>query len=318
MPSFGIACAQHCAMDVLLEELYRMKDANALVIGVGECSYYSRKMPFEGIRRNWAFELTDREIVFGDLAPLRAAMEEIGSNGLTTVCIVTCIPSIMNLDVEAAAMGLRDMVVIKAPDFTGFDSYDILSDLYCRLADGITPGAGDVTVWEGDFDRVAAFRANLRTGTHIVKDRRYLNAVRRLPNATAIDDTALHSLNNYREKMALLGVSEEALREAERIVEKIKADKAPVSVKCARAYDFARFLQEEGIAIGQIVFDGMNAYAYETCTALSPETKLSVDYTDAPACGRVLDLSRYDDEIIALTGFDRLLFLLKKTEELCH
>lgn len=311
MPSFGIACAQHCAMDALLEELCRMKDANALVVGVGECSYYSRKMPFEE-GRNWAFELTDRELVFGDLSNLCAALEEIGSNGLTTVCIVTCIPSIMNLGLDE----LRGAVVVKAPDFTGFDSYDILSDLYCRLSEGVPPAEGGVTVWEGDFESISAFRANLKTGVHIVRDRRYLSAARQLKNATVFDDTSLHSLSVYREKRALLGISESALGEAERIAEKIKAVKEPVSVKCARAYDYACFLKGEGIAIGQVVFDGMNAYAYEKCTAL-PEAEISADYAATPTCGRVFDLSPYDGEILARTGFDRLLFLLKRTEELC-
>ena len=61
--SCAIDCAQHCPMDILLEELHEMGDVDVLVVGVGECAYYSRKMPFSGGRRNWAYQLEDREII---------------------------------------------------------------------------------------------------------------------------------------------------------------------------------------------------------------------------------------------------------------
>src|SRR5699024_5939901 len=72
--SCAIDCAQHCPMDILLEELHEMGDVDVLVVGVGECAYYSRKMPFSGGQRNWAYQLEDREIIFGELSGLDAAL----------------------------------------------------------------------------------------------------------------------------------------------------------------------------------------------------------------------------------------------------
>lgn len=318
-PSCKVSCSQHCAMDVILEEVYAMKDVNALVVGVGECAYYSRKMPFGEGRRNWAFQLTDNEIVFGDLSAIRAALEEISCEDMTTVCVITCIPSIMNLDIESVASKLRDTVVIKAPDFSGYSPYDIAGELYGCLAKGVSASEnGGVTFWEGDFGSVKEFRSKLKSGTHVLNDRRYLTAVRNLRNVNVIDNTALHPLGFYRKNAALLGASESALKEAEGIVNKLRALNVPVSVKCARAYDFAHFLHEEGVPLAQIVFNGMNAYAYEKCAALPSDTEISADYGDVPARGYVFDLSPYDGEMLEKIGFERLIYLLKKAVMLCR
>ena len=198
LPSCDISCAQHCAMDVALEELFELSDVNALVIGVGECVYYSRKLPFAEPKRNWAFSLTDNEIVFGDVSKIEDALTEIGDNGFTTVVIATCVPSIMNLDLEGVVAGQKNAVLLKAPDFSGVSSYDIICELYRVLAGGVKSGSEKrVELWEGNVGSLENFRKKLNAGVHIVNDRRYLRALKDLSgkfDIKVIDNTALHDL----------------------------------------------------------------------------------------------------------------------------
>lgn len=323
LPSCEVSCAQHCAMDVALEELSGLSDTNALVVGVGECVFYSQKQPFAKPRRNWAFELTDREIVFGDLAEIRQALRQISSNGLTTVCIATCILSVMNLELEAAAEGLKNVVVLPAPDFSGISAYDVLGTLYGRFAEGtvVRPEA-ELGIWSGSVSSVAAFRQKLNAGTHLVGDRRYLPALRAVGEKYGlriIDNTCLHPLDFYREQASLLGVAADALIAAQSRLEILKRRGSAVSVKSLRSCDFAVFLQSEGFSVRQVVMDGLNAYAYEQCRRLSSDTQISPDYRDTlTADGLCLDLSPYDSEILQAVGFERLKILLERSEELCR
>ncbi len=87
--SYAASACGHCPMDILLEELCTFPDVNALVVGVGECVYYAAKQPFQAGCRSWGFALGDNEIVFGDTSALEEALDQIGDNGLTTVCIMT-------------------------------------------------------------------------------------------------------------------------------------------------------------------------------------------------------------------------------------
>lgn len=176
LASCDISFSQHCAMDVVLEEVFEIKDLNLFVLGVGECVYYSQKQPFENNRRNWAYKLTDREIVFGDMQSVNDALEEISANGLKTVCVLTCIPCIMNLDTE----GIENSgaVVVKAPDFKGISAYDILDEFYFQLLknEKIEKNTG-VSYWDADFSTVEEIRKNLQAGIHVVRNKKYLGAL---------------------------------------------------------------------------------------------------------------------------------------------
>ena len=135
--SCAIDCAQHCPMDILLEELHEMGDVDVLVVGVGECAYYSRKMPFSGGRRNWAYQLEDREIIFGELSGLDAALARLAEDNRAAVCISTCVPSIMHLAVpELIARKYPSVACVEAPSFQGISPTDSLETLYCALLAG--------------------------------------------------------------------------------------------------------------------------------------------------------------------------------------
>ena len=118
--SYSVSCCGHCPMDIIIEELCGFPDVNVLVVGVGECVYYSMKQPFCGGCRCWGFELTDNELIFGSTVELEKALDEIADNGFMTVCIMTCIPAIMDLPIEDITEKHENMVLVKAPDYANF------------------------------------------------------------------------------------------------------------------------------------------------------------------------------------------------------
>ena len=68
--SYKNCLATHCKMDVILEELTMFSSFNVLVIGVFECSFYSKKVIFNKNAKNYSYLLTDKEIVFASLDEL--------------------------------------------------------------------------------------------------------------------------------------------------------------------------------------------------------------------------------------------------------
>lgn len=322
IPSCDISFAQHCAMDVVLEEVLELSDLNLLVLGVGECVYYSQKQPFAGNRRNWAYKLTDREIVFGDMQGVEDAISDISTNGLKTVCVITCIPSIMNLDIESITDNRDDIIVINAPDFKGISAYDILGELYFQLLKDVNLDVADgVSIWEKDFSSLDSLVENLQSRTHIVRNSKYLKALENLSkkfNLEIIDDTHFQSVDFYKANKALIGVSDDTLSKITEITKKLKGKR--LNIKSAKAYEYALFLQNNGCEIGSVVFAVYNEDAYNRCMKLGDKVKVSLDYrSELPIDGAInIDLSKFDEEIFQTCGVNRLCKMLEKTEELCQ
>lgn len=131
--SYAACRADHCAMDILLEEIYSIDNAEALVIGVGECSFYSRKLEFPDGRKNWAYELSDSEIVFGDITGIRKAVIEMSRPDKILVCIVTCIPALMNAELLPLEDEFPNLRIFYAPDFKNESKEDLISRLHAAL-----------------------------------------------------------------------------------------------------------------------------------------------------------------------------------------
>ena len=321
-PSCDISCAEHCAMDVALEEVLELADLNLLVLGVGECAFYSQKQLFGGNRRNWAYKLTDKEIVFGDMQGVEDAICDISTNGLKTVCVVTCIPSIMNLDLESITENRDDIVVLNAPDFKGISAYDIVGELYFQLLKdvNINPSNG-VSVWEKNFDSVDSIIKNLQAKTHVVRNAKYLKALEYLSakyKLEIIDDTHFQSVDFYQSKKNLIGISEDMLLKITSTVEKLKGKS--FNVKSAKSYEYALFLQNYGCEIRSVVCAVYNEDAYNRLMKLGEKVNVSLDYNSKlPNDGAInIDLSEFDAEIFQTCGAKRLCKMLEKTEELCR
>ena len=116
----------------------------------------------------------------------------------------------------------------------------------------------------------------------------------------------------------MLGIDEKDISAAENVLKRLHEKSDLINVKCMRGGDVALFFENAGFAVGNVVLGVYNEYAYDKCACLSSDTRVSLDYRDSlSGDGLILDLSEFDDEIASRVGFERLLYILGKAEELC-
>lgn len=314
--SHDVFCASHCAMDVALEELWRLDDVNVFVLGVGECAFYSGKVVFEPPRINRSYTLTDREIVFGDMSAAAAALADVCANGLTTVCLVTCVPSVMNPDLTPLEE-IKGAVVVKTPDFEGISPYDIMGKVYkslLKMTDGPKSGTA---FWDGRETSLAALRKKLSAATHIVNNRDFLPALSEIGGVNVIDNVNIHGIDFYNENAAALGLDKARLRRAAEIACRIAEKRKSVTVMGRSAYGVAAFLRSLGADVRAVCFADYNAVSYLACRNLG-NVAVSLDYADPPPDGTtLLDYSSADGELAGKNGFDKLCAALNHTEKSC-
>ncbi len=289
--SYSVSACGHCPMDLIIEELCGFPDVNVLVVGVGECVYYAAKQPFAG-GRNWGFELTDQELVFGNTIEIEQALRRIADNGMMTVCIMTCIPSIMNLEPELPTAEMENCVIVKAPDYTAISPDDILSELYLQIGKNLTPHPGQGQTWE-QVDSIRQMQQKLTQGIHVVNQRKFLDFVRHFESQglTVIDQTVFHPLNYYEENGALLGIDQSDIDEMRGIVRRFAESGAVFHLKGRHAIYLANFLNEEHVPVAYAVTDGADRYQYAQCAIASEELKVAFDLSVQLPPGNNLELT---------------------------
>lgn len=325
-PSTNISCAEHCVMDVALERLFELKSFNALVVGVGECSYYSRKIPFAEGCKNWAYDLTNDEIVFGDMSGISAALEELSQSKNKTVCIFTCIPCLMNFSFDELRAQFPDVIFLAAPDYKGISPYDALDELYCLLFEDAEAGQNDgISIWNwGDDASAVAIREKALSKTHIVYDYHYLRLLSKLSEkygVAVIDDSRFQPLDYYRTYMSELGLNEGEINGLDRMGEVLRSVGKDVVVKGSCSCDFAAYLSRIGVKISGVITNSRvyNQRTYNILRELPEDAFVCFGKPDeTPTNAVVWDFSEYRDEISERQGFERLKFMLSKAEELCR
>ena len=220
LPIGAVSSPKHCAMHIALEELFYMDGTDVLVVGVGECAYYSRKNLFPNGRLNWAYELSDREVVFGDIGGVETALRMMAESGRKVVCISTCIPSLTGLDLVSLC-DKTGAIYLSAADYERIDPSDILEDLYSVLFAGFPAGSqGGKSVWRGTPASISAAADLLKAEKHIICERKYrkmLSEKAKTYNIHIFDDTCFHPLADYADACTELDISGEEMLEMERL-----------------------------------------------------------------------------------------------------
>lgn len=313
-------------MDVALERLFELKTMNALVVGVGECSYYSRKIPFADGCKNWAYDLTNDEIVFGDMSGIRAALEELSQLENKTVCIFTCIPCLMNFGFDELKLQFPDVIFLAAPDYKGISPYDALDEFYCLLFGDIEAGRNNgISIWNwGDDASADAITQKALAKTHIVYDYHYLRLLSQLAEKhgiTVVDNSRFQSSDYYRTYMSELGLNEAEISELDRMNEVLRSVGKDIVVKGPCSCDFAAYLSKIGVKVAGVITSSRvyNQRTYNILRELPEDALVCFGAPDEPLPDAVVwDFSKYQDEISERQGFERLKFMLCKAEELCR
>ncbi len=104
----AIRAGCHCPMHTALACACRMEGVFSLVVGMPECTYYSRFVTdsLRGSRQeqHYTYVLDSNEVVFGCRKGLTKALYHILEQGAEHIAIiVTCIPALIGEDIEAVA-----------------------------------------------------------------------------------------------------------------------------------------------------------------------------------------------------------------------
>lgn len=199
LSDIDIYYAQHCPLSLICEEVYKLQDLNLFTIGTGECVFYTHKQPFPRPRQNWGFTLTDRELALGDLSKIEAALKEISQSPLHTVCILTCIPTLVGMDLSH--LSSSNITYISAAGYIDKKPGEVIADFYIQLLKNKAFATHDETaVWDNSLSSYAELCRCLTAKRHIVRNKKYLPLFSSL-NATIdieiIDDSKKSMGNEY-------------------------------------------------------------------------------------------------------------------------
>ena len=321
LPIGAVSSPKHCAMHVALEELFYMDGTDVLVVGVGECAYYSRKNLFPNGRLNWAYELSDREVVFGDIGGVETALRMMAESGRKVVCISTCIPSLTGLDLVSLC-DKTGAIYLSAADYERIDPSDILEDLYSVLFAGFPAGSqGGKSVWRGTPASISAAADLLKAEKHIICERKYrkmLSEKAKKYNIYIFDDTYFHPLADYVGARTKLDISGEEMIEMERLADNLRGSRW--NIRSARALSLASFLRSCGAECSFLIQAGFTRTEYEICRTLG-ETQICINAAEAlPSADDVKTLDLVDEENKkgVRFGFRELLHLLQRMVALCR
>lgn len=106
---YSVTNGGHCPLDIVLEKVAELKGISTLIVGMPECSYYSRMifpMPEgNGGALHWTYTLEDSDIVFGSKPKLVRVIKEMAAEGAKKILIiVTCIPQLISDDTKSAVV----------------------------------------------------------------------------------------------------------------------------------------------------------------------------------------------------------------------
>ena len=321
LPIGAVSSPKHCAMHIALEELFYMDGTDVLVVGVGECAYYSRKNLFPNGRLNWAYELSDREVVFGDIGGVETALRMMAESGRKVVCISTCIPSLTGLDLVSLC-DKTGAIYLSAADYGYIDSSDILEDLYSVLFSGFPAGTqSGKSIWLGTPASISMATDLLKAEKHIICERKYRKMIfekAKKYNIYIFDDTYFHPLADYADACTELDISGEEMIEMERLADNLRGSRW--NIRSARALSLASFLRSCGAECPFLIQAGFTRTEYEICRTLG-ETQICIDAAEAlPSAddARTLDLVDEENKKGVRFGFRELLHLLQRMVALCR
>lgn len=275
--SYNVFYHQHCPLDYLLEEAYALKKINILTLGTGECCFFSSKQPFDSEAINWSYTLQDQELVFGNLNELKNAFKLLNNHPYPTLVIITCIPSMMNLDIENLIQQYPKFILIQAPCFKLIHSMDILSDFYDQIFKNCTLTIENkISLIENksySYDEIISL---LSSQTIIVQNIYFLKLLQSLKKRypiTMIDNTRIQELSFYFQYKDLLSIDEKKLIFIQKNLPKIDRTKK-YAIQSKYATSLAYFLSKYHIFVDKLYLPYYSDYIYQELKKLNPEVEI--------------------------------------------
>lgn len=301
MSSNAMDVGCHCPMDYVLEEALNFDMLDTLIVGIGECAFYSKLITSEYGQQHWSYRLADNDLVFGCEKQIKQCVTEMLANTSNDLLIlVTCIPNIANLDIEGYIRELNQdkrIYILATPHFKGFSPFDSILDLYSLLLSRQvrTSTRDAVAVWGENKSIVCKFKQEhivgqttiarlgelLECQRHIVFERRYLRGVKDYCdkyNLPLYNFVGLEVADVYSTYYKELGVKDVSAK-ARQLEEQIKLKPKKVAIKARHGVEIAKYLANFGIKTTLLIVDDFNVSNYEKISSYDNDIMIVKDYS---------------------------------------
>ena len=185
LSSFKLGNLCHCKLQFFVEEISMLGKLNVFTIGTGECSFYALKTKLEAPAINVSYSLSNSEIIFGDLSKVEDEIRKLANEEYKTVVLMTCIPSIMNLDLKEFIQEFNGKILLfLIPEFSGYSALDYLPNLYVDLFKDYKANElkDDTTTWENEFYSYEEIEEKLTYKNHIIINNKFSKMISELAN----------------------------------------------------------------------------------------------------------------------------------------
>ncbi len=227
--SYDVINYDHCPLDYVLEEIFKLGKLNMLTIGTGECAYFTSKQLFNSDQLNFSYLLEDKEIVFGDLSSLEESFSLLNKSKYYSIVVITCIPAIMNLNLDYYIDQYDKLILFNAPCFKKRNYQDLINDLYYKIFSKVDlkiESKKEILDYEEyDYD---LFIKKISSNILIINNPCYLKLGKYIENKyhiLLIDNSKINDLSFYKEYASLLNIDENEINEIENKLDKINKDR---------------------------------------------------------------------------------------------
>ena len=210
--SYDVINYDHCPLDYVLEEIFKLGKLNMLTIGTGECAYFTSKQLFNSDQLNFSYLLEDKEIVFGDLSSLEESFSLLNKSKYYSIVVITCIPAIMNLNLDYYIDQYDKLILFNAPCFKKRNYQDLINDLYYKIFSKVDlkiESKKEILDYEEyDYD---LFIKKISSNILIINNPCYLKLGKYIENKyhiLLIDNSKINDLSFYKEYASLLNIDE--------------------------------------------------------------------------------------------------------------
>lgn len=314
--SYKNCCATHCKMDIVLEELSLFSCFNILVIGVFECSFYSKKIIFDKKNKNYSYLLTDKEIVFSDLDELDKSLAYMNSLDKHTFVLSTCIPQINNLDIKSLIRKYPNLILLNVEDYTSCNSNDILSNFYLLLKPFLRNDMiikNKITLNDYSKNIISNLNNTLKHKLIIVNNFKYLALLNSFENHLIIDNTHIQQLSFYKTYYKELNIPLNKVLKVEKKILSFMQKYNSISIKSRYAIYLASLFYDYNIKIDQLITIEFNINAYNTLKKINDDCLISFDYTSTlNKKNKTYNLIIDDEKINNYSNFDKIYYIINE------
>lgn len=314
--SYKICCATHCKMDIVLEELSMFSNFNILVVGVFECSFYSKKIIFDNKTKNYSYLLTDKEIVFSELSELDRALAYMNSLKNKTFVLSTCIPQINNLDIKSLIGKYDNLILLNVEDYTSCNSNDILSNFYLTLKPFLKNNniiKNKISINDYNKNILNNLNKALEHKILIVNNRKYLTLLNSFDNHLIIDNTHIQQLSFYKDHCKELNIPLSKINKLDKKLIDFSKKYDSISIKSKYAVYLALLFYEYQIDIKQLVTSNYNKDIYNFLKKLNDGCLISFNFSSTlNKYSKTYNLIIDDEKISEYSNFDKICYIVNE------